>query len=145
MSSASGSNVPILYTANLILQVAMLLLLIVGRSLAKNKKFRSHGLMMTAATVLHVVSILLVMAPSFVRYFGVLLGRPNFGIVVTWIHVITGTLAAALAIFVVARWRLQKSTAVCIKRKQLMKPLLLLWATALLLGIGFYVFYYVSL
>jgi len=132
----------LLYDANLILQIVTIALLFLGRSYAKRKRFRTHGLIMTTATTLHVLSILLIMAPSFIRYFGALLGPPTLGIVITWIHAASGIVAAALALLVVTRWRLQTSTAACIKRRQFMKPLLFLWTTSLLLGIGFYILYY---
>ena len=132
----------LLYDTNLILQVVTIALLFLGRGYAKGKKFRTHGLIMTAATTLHVLSILLIMAPSFIRYVGVLIGPPTLGVVITWIHAASGIVAAALAIFVVTRWRLQTSTAACFKRKQFMKPLLFLWTTSLLFGIGFYILYY---
>jgi len=133
----------VLYDANLILQVVTIILLLLGRNYARRKKFRTHGLLMTTATTIHVLGILLIMAPSFIRYFGILIGPPTLGVMITWVHAAAGIAAAALAIFVVTRWRLQTSTVACARRRKLMKPLLYLWGATLLLGIGFYSWYYI--
>jgi hypothetical protein len=133
----------LLYDINLVLQVVTIIMLLVARSYARKKRFRTHGILMTTATAMHTIAILLIMVPSFARYFGILIGPPTLGVVITWVHAAAGMVAAVVAIFVVTRWRFQKSTAACARRRKLMEPLLYLWGTALVLGIGFYIYYYI--
>jgi len=128
-----------------LLEIAVLAILIVGYNYKKNKKLRTHGLTMTTAVILHTAAILTVMIPSVVMYGGLFLAEiTNPGVILTLIHIFAGSIADAIGIFLVAEWRFrQPPKMTCIKRKRLMKPLLGLWILALILGVVFYVVYYV--
>ena len=40
-------------------------------------------------------------------------------------------------------WRFNKATVECFKRKSMMKPVFYAWLAAAVLGVGFYIYYYV--
>ncbi|MEM3641271.1 MAG: hypothetical protein QXH37_05065, partial [Candidatus Bathyarchaeia archaeon] len=50
---------------SLVLQILAFLLIIVAMGLKARKKLRLHGTVMSVAVVLHTVTLLIVMAPSF--------------------------------------------------------------------------------
>jgi hypothetical protein len=56
----------VLATVSLVLQIVILVLLVGSVGLKGRKKFRQHGMTMLLAVVLHTITILLVMIPSFV-------------------------------------------------------------------------------
>ena len=106
-----GTKAPFLYDLNLILQIAILILVLVGSFFAKNKNYMKHGKIMTVAIALHTVLILLVMGPSFLVHLVLLLPPTlNSGVFVTWFHVLLGILAEALGLFVVIKWRLDSTS-----------------------------------
>jgi hypothetical protein len=144
MSGFLGTTAELPQDITLLSQIAILLILIVGYKSVKDKKLQSHGLIMTAAVILHSLTIFLVMIPSFIIYFDVLLTSPfSTGILITWIHVIVGILAELLGVFLVLGWRFRPQLIkICIQRKRIMWPLLILWTLASILGIGFYVYFY---
>jgi uncharacterized membrane protein YozB (DUF420 family) len=138
-----GTEAGMQYDANLILQIAVLVLLVIGRRLAKNKKLLTHGRAMGTLLILHTIAILLVMIPSFLINFGSLRNISDPRVIITWIHIILGTSAEALGVFLVSKWRFQpKSVAACVKRGHLMKSTFTLWALSAILGIAFYAVYY---
>ena len=138
-----GTGAGVQYDANLILQIAILVLLVIGRRLAKNRKLLTHGKAMGALLLLHTIAILLAMLPSFLTNFGSLRNISDPRVIITWIHIILGTSAEALGVFLVSKWRFQpKSVAACVKRGSLMKSTFILWTLSAVLGIVFYIVYY---
>ena len=144
MSGILGTRASLLYDINLLLQIATLLLLVLGYKYVKDNKLRRHGLTMAVATILHTSSVLLIMVPSFIAYFGILIGDfRNLGVIITWIHAVVGILTMMFGIYLVAIWRFQPpARMICARKKWLMRPTLALWAFALILGITFYAYYY---
>lgn len=125
-------------------QIAILLLLIVGYKFVRNRKLKTHGLIMTVAVALHTITIFLVMVPSFVSSLEVL-QRVTLSpiIIITVIHAITGIVTEVLGLFLIAEWRFRPPPNItCVKKKWLMAPLLLLWTFTLIMGIVFYIYYY---
>jgi len=130
------------FDITLLLQIVVLLMVILGYNFARSREYRRHGLMMTSAVILHAVTILLVMVPSFVLNFGILVTEPTMpGVMITWVHAAAGIIALAMGIFLISNWGF-RSESECMRRKRMMKPLLGLWVLALVLGISFYVYYY---
>ena len=125
----------------LLMQIAILLLLLLGYIYKRSGKLRKHGLIMGSAVILHLITIFAVMIPSFAINFS-LLREPSVGVIVTWIHVIIGATAIALGTRLVLSWRFSNEVAECRKNKKVMRPLLVLWAASLILGIAFYFIYY---
>ena len=144
MSGILGTKASLLYDNNFILQIVIVILISVSYFLKRKKKYVKHGAIMTGAVIVHAALIIFVMGPSFIIYFGLLISPPtNLGIIVTWIHVILGITSMILGIFIVTKWNFRNPTRLtCIQRKKWMKPTMITWVTALILGIGFYIFYY---
>jgi len=114
----------------------------VGYKYIKDKKLRTHGLIMTTAVISHTITILFVMIPSFIINFEILIKNIfSPGVIITWIHTVVGILTEMLGIYIVLKQRLLHRTA-CAKRKWIMKPLFILWTLASIMGILFYSYYY---
>jgi hypothetical protein len=125
----------------LFLEVAIIIALFVGRfKFARNKRFRAHGLTLTAAVGVHALSILLVMIPSFAVSLDILL-KDFFSpaIIITWVHAPLGLAILILGVYLVSVWRFQSPEATCYKRARLMRPLWLLWVFNLVLGLLLYI------
>ena len=139
-----GTHAGILADINLILQLAMLCVLIFGRSRAKGKKFGLHGRIMTVAVVLNAASLVTVMLPSLMLGLGFLVTNSTNPIsIITILHAIIGTIAELLGIYLVLKWRFSKTFVECIKNKKLMNPTIILWITTALLGIILYIGFYI--
>jgi hypothetical protein len=142
MSGLLGTRASLQYDLSLLIQIAVLLLLLLGYKYVREGKLRRHGLTMSAAVTLHVASIILIMVPSLVIHFGVLFTDVTSpGVIITWIHLPIGIYAAYVGISIVVNWRF-RSESLCMRKANMMKPLLVLWTIALFLGIAFYVYYY---
>jgi uncharacterized membrane protein YozB (DUF420 family) len=130
-------------TINLSLQIAVFFLLMGGYKLKRMKKFRQHGIAMFTAVVLHTISILVIMIPSF----SVIIpgSFPVIVLAVTSLHGILGILTEILGVFIVASWRLRTSLQYCTPKKKLMRFTLILWLSALILGILVYLHFYTTL
>jgi len=139
MSGFLGTRGSIASDLNLLTQIAILIILFVGIKFGKEKtkvSLKRHGRLMTLATILETVSILLVMGPSFAANLGAVLTEPSrIGFPVTLVHALFGGLAEVLGVTLVfkkfgnVRWWMRVTAAV--------------WLTASVLGIVFYINYYV--
>jgi uncharacterized membrane protein YozB (DUF420 family) len=137
----------VLATVSLFLQIVILILLFGSVGLKGKKKFRQHGITMLLAVVLHTITILLVMIPSFVSGF-----IPYFSTnisdavsIIAIVHGAAGILAEVLGVLIVAFWRLQKSLQYCAPRKKLMRVTLILWLIALFVGVLLYIILYLTI
>lgn len=134
-------------TVSLVLQIAILVLLFGSVGLKGRKKFRQHGMAMFLAVVLHTITTLLVMIPSFVSGF-----IPYFSTnisdavsIIAIVHGVAGILAEVLGVWIVTSWRLRKSLQYCAPKKKLMRVTLILWLTALFLGVLLYLSLYLTI
>ncbi len=126
-------------TVSLGIQIVVLCLLIGAVFLKTHKKYRQHGIVMFSAVVLHIVSILAVMVPSFRAYVGP--GVINFSdlwAIVTLVHVSAGFMTALLGIWLVGSWHLKTDVQGCFKKKRFMDVTLILWMLSIVLGILLY-------
>jgi len=130
-------------TISLSLQIAVLVLLVGGYKLKRMKKFRQHGIAMLTAVVLHTITILAVMIPSFRAIISE--EFPVIILAVTSLHGIIGIMTEFLGVFIVASWRLRTSLQYCQPKKKLMRLTLILWLTALFIGILVYLHFYTTL
>ncbi len=124
---------------SLVLQIIVLALIIFAVILKSKKKFGQHGLTMLGAVVLHIVSILAVMVPSFGLFFGS--GSINLADTVTMItivHAFAGLIAALLGVWLVVSWHLKADLKGCFQKKRLMDVTFGLWVLAIVLGIIIY-------
>ena len=129
-------------TVSLVLQIAILILLSGSLELKRRKKFRQHGITMLIAIVLHTISIIFVMIPSF-RV--ITAGDFTIFSLIAYVHGTAGALAELLAIWILLTWRLRTSIQYCAPKKKFMLLTLVLWLTAILLGILLYLYYYTTL
>ena len=139
MPGLFGTRASILSDLNLMLQILLLVILLVGFRLGKKKtgsSLKMHGRLMTILVALNGLLVLLVMGPSLFLNFGaaveevVVIGFP-----LTLLHHSIGLIAEILGLVLVFR----KFGKV----RTWMRVTFTCWLGALLLGIGFYVIYYV--
>jgi uncharacterized membrane protein YozB (DUF420 family) len=130
---------------NLILQIVMFLIIVIGLVYKNKRKFKIHGGIMGIAVILHVLSILLVMGPSFSEgYDFFTTATSELGVQTTWIHAIPGAIAMIMGIILVGAWALRPSNiAACSRMKRLMDITVLLWLISLIFGIATYIVFYV--
>jgi uncharacterized membrane protein YozB (DUF420 family) len=133
---------------NLVVQLIMGAALIVGAYLAKQKRYRAHGICQTAVLLLNLLMIGLVMGPSFHHQV-----RPAlFKGIHKWysglaiVHALLGITAELLGLYIVVvagtnilpRWLRFKEW------KRWMRTELVLWEFVLLSGLGTYYAWYVA-
>jgi uncharacterized membrane protein YozB (DUF420 family) len=127
-------------TISLCVESVVLVLLITGYLMKRQKKYRTHALTMLSALILHIISILIVMIPSLAAFFGGP-GAINFAdalVITALTHVSAGLLAALLGIWLVTSWHLQTNLQTCFKKKRVMDATITLWLIAFFLGIYLY-------
>jgi len=121
------------------LQIVILFLLILGLPFVKSKNEKKniakHGYLTVLALVLHTITVLIVMVPSFSTNFDSVGELSILQSTTVWLHAVTGIAAEILGIVLVASWAfkpLQQMT--CAKRKWLMAPTFIIWTTSLITG-----------
>jgi uncharacterized membrane protein YozB (DUF420 family) len=134
----------VLAFASLIIQIFVLFLLFYGYILKRKLKFRTHGLVMASAVILHLSTIFAIMIMSFRLLFSYYIVPAPLDVisVIGLIHGIAGSIAFVLGVIVVAAWHFSKDVEGCFKRKNLMRITLTLWIIALVLGIALFAIFY---
>jgi uncharacterized membrane protein YozB (DUF420 family) len=128
-------------TISLAIQIIVLVLLIIAWTLKNRKMFRQHGITMTAAVVLHIITIWYVMIPSFTSF----TASPGTSlelspiVIVSFIHVALGFITLALGIWLAISWHFKTELQTCFNNKKLMKPTLALWLITIGLGVTLYI------
>jgi uncharacterized membrane protein YozB (DUF420 family) len=134
-----SESVLLVSTLSLITELAVLGLLTFGYFAKRMKNYRQHGITMTTALVLHLITIFSWMAMSFIRYFSA--GSVDYGslsVLASFAHATFGIIAASLGVWLVASWHLQTDVQKCFARKRIMLTTITFWVTAILLGIVLY-------
>jgi uncharacterized membrane protein YozB (DUF420 family) len=131
-------------TTSLAIEIIVLFLLLYGYSLKRQLKFRRHGATMTAAVILHLITIFTIMAPSFVfavfpEY--IVPGISALISVVSLVHVVAGVSVASLGVWLVVSWRFRDVKG-CFARKKFMRFTIVAWLLALSFGIILYTIFY---
>ncbi len=123
----------------------MFLIIVISLVYKNKNKFKIHGGLMGIAVILHVLSLLVVMGPSFYDgYDYFMTATSELGVQTTWIHAIPGAIAMILGIVLVGVWALRPSNiAACSRRKRLMDITVLFWFISLIFGIATYIVFYV--
>jgi hypothetical protein len=131
---------PLSSDIGLFLEVGVIATLLVGRFFfARKGKVISHGYTLTIAIVLHSISVLAIMIPSFARSIDILFTEfSSPAIILTWVHAPLGLLVLILGAYLVSEWRFKSPQATCYRRVKLMRPLWLLWMLSLAMGILIY-------
>jgi len=124
---------------NLYLQIVFLAVVFVSLVFKKQKNFRLHGITMLVAVVLHLISVLVVMIPSYLSLLPqVSQSIMSAPVVTILVHGVIGILTVALAIWIVASWRLRQSLKYCMPKKKAMRVTLILWVITIILAILLY-------
>ena len=124
---------------NLYLQIVFLAVVFVSLVFKKQKNFRMHGITMLVAVVLHLISVIVVMIPSYLSLLPqVSQNIMSVPVVTVLVHGVIGILTVALAIWIVASWRLRQSLKYCMPKKKTMRFALILWVITIVLAILLY-------
>jgi uncharacterized membrane protein YozB (DUF420 family) len=144
MPGLFGTNALLQTDLNLLLQIITFLILLIGYGYERKGKFKVHGSLMGTAVLLHALSFLLVMGPSFfvsLEYFTK--ETYNLGAQTTLLHAVTGAITLIVGIGLVAAWALRPSdTAACSRKKRIMDVTFLLWLASLIFGTVAYLVFY---
>lgn len=125
--------------ASLALQVVIFFLLILGlpfvKGIGTKKNFMVHGGLTFLALILHTVLVFVAMIPSLGGGFGGFVGLSFSFSFIFWSHVILGTVALILGFTVLGFWVSKPlSKLACTRMKNVMAPLLIIWAISLING-----------
>lgn len=127
---------------NALIQIAILVLLLLGVEIKRRQKLVLHGSMMLGAVTLNLLSFVFIMLPSLLRT-EIISTQPLHVIsIVTLIHSSIGLLVMILGIWLMFSWRLRSSPVNCFKFRRLMRWTTILWLVALLMGFLLYYFLY---
>ena len=145
MTGIFGTGAVLQTDINLILQIVMFLIIVIGLVYKNKRKFKKHGGIMGIAVILHVLSFLLVMGPSlYENYDFFTTATSDVGVQTTWIHAAPGAIAMIMGIILVGAWTLRPSNiAACSRMKRIMDITVLLWLISLIFGITTYLVFYV--
>ena len=125
---------PFLSSLNMILQIAILILLLMGYLEARRKRnFLKHGYYLTFAMIINTLSFLLIMGPSLIEYR--IWAQPlNLLNIIVIIHAVVGLVVIVQGIWIFWGWRLQSNVKGCIYKRKKMKRTLYLWILAFITG-----------
>ena len=132
-------------TISLALQIAALTFLVVALALKNKKSYRQHGITVTIALLLHIITVAAVMVPTFSTFFtspGTLV--LDAVVIISLAHVALGFVALALGIGLVTAWHFKADLKSCFANKKAMRPTLVLWTVSILLGVVMYVIFWAS-
>ena len=145
MDGFLGTKAGIEADLNLVLHLAILLLIVTGFTFARKKRFEVHEKWMISAIMLVAVSFFAWMAPSYLGNWHVILEEfYTPGVIITNLHVVLGITSGILAIYIILRMKLGLPAKFTVKRvKRLMRTTFTLWWLTFILGLSFYIIYYV--
>jgi hypothetical protein len=130
--------------ANLVIQIAILLLIGLSLLLKRKKMFVWHGNVMLVAVMINGLLLISHMGPSLIYLLREEIPVLDSVAFVGLFHGIVGAVAEFLGIWLVGTWAyVQSETKYCIKRKKLMRIILAFWIAALALGFLYYVLHIV--
>jgi hypothetical protein len=130
--------------ANLVIQIAILLLIGLSLLLKKKKMFVWHGNVMLVAVMINGLLLISHMGPSLIYLLREEIPVLDSVAFVGLFHGIVGAVAEFLGIWLVGTWAyVQSETKYCIKRKKLMRTILAFWIVALALGFLYYLLHIV--
>ena len=142
-----GTAAPLYADIVLLLEIGMALSLLLGAFLARIRRYREHALCQSVVVLLNLTVVAVVMVPAFqgrvLPKLPARLGKTYY--LLSSVHAVLGISAEAAALYILlaagtralpAAWRLRNY-------KSWMRSTLALWWSALLLGIGTYMRWYV--
>ncbi|MGA2767384.1 MAG: hypothetical protein ABSF24_03600 [Candidatus Bathyarchaeia archaeon] len=137
-------NAVFLSDVNLLLQLAILVLLVLGFSFKRRGVYLKHGATMGIAVALHTFTIFAIMVPSLLALTGSF--ENLLAELVIFSHAVLGSLVELLGLYLVVAWvSHHQEVKVCLGNKKFMKPTMILWLLELALGIIVYILLYVPI
>ncbi len=141
-----GTKAPTGADIDLLLQIFLFIMILVGFRFARQKNFTIHGYKMTLVVIINTILIFAFMIPSVEK---LPIGASQFVIslllVLTPIHVFGGTITKILAIYLVLRMYAPLPSFLKIKNFRLvMQVTLVLWILMIFTGFGQYILRYVT-
>lgn len=137
-------NAVFLSDVDLLVQLAILVVLVLGFSFKRRGVYLKHGETMGIAVALHTFTIFAIMMPSLLALtdsFENLLAE-----LVIFSHAVLGSLVELLGLYLVVAWvSHHQEVKVCLGNKKFMKPTMILWLLELALGIIVYILLYVPI
>ena len=145
MSGLLGTKADLSADLNLLLHLAILIFIITGFTFARRKKFEIHEKWMFSAIILVAVSFFAWMAPSYIGNFHVIVSEfYSPGAIITNMHVAFGATTGTLALYIVLMMKFDLPERFTVKRvRRLMRTTFTLWWISFILGLSFYLWYYV--
>lgn len=131
-----GTNAPLAADVNLIVQIIALSLLLVGFYFVRKRKLRRHSRLMKTAIIAQFGALIVWMGPSLILNIGAFASL-GFGQLVTGLHAVGGAIALTLAIGAAFHRSL-----ISRRLRHTMRATFIVWGFAAVLGIAFYVYYY---
>ena len=127
----------------LLLQLGVFLLVVGGFALKKGRMFRAHGFTMSTGLILHLVTIGVIMVPSFLSLIPHIT-RPPLGelSLLLPVHAVLGGATAVLGFWIVGSWRMRRSLQFCTPKRRWMRVTLWVWGFSLLSGFLLYLFFF---
>lgn len=139
MATYLGFSIATVAAASLIVQTIAYLILILGYTIARKKRFQKHKKTMAAATLLNFVSLFLVMLPVFYSLvYGISLSTVSTTSLIVIVHHSIGLITLVLASIVILRG----CTSIIKNTKILMITIFTLWSITYFLGIIVYLMFY---
>jgi hypothetical protein len=139
-----GTTANLIFDINFIIQLVLIVLLIIGYTQKRTWKY--HGIIMGIATLTMITTVLLIMGPSLVANWPVLVLFPTSpGSLVTFVHVVFGLIALAAGLTYTIRFlyfSASKKPLRCGTRTQ-MRIQFTIWILTFIFGLAFYIYYYV--
>jgi uncharacterized membrane protein YozB (DUF420 family) len=142
-----NANAPFTADLNLLFQIVILVFLLAGVSIAKLRhSIAKHGVVMGIAVILNSVSIAFVMIPSSLSFGGLFSAPFSVPALVVLLHIVLGSLAEILGIWLVVTWAFRRQDVkTCAKKKNVMRGTILLWLIELFLGVYVYTMLYLPI
>ena len=145
MAGIFGTNAVLITDLNLLIQIASFILVLCAVVYKIKTKFKIHGSIMGVAVLLHFITFLVAMGPSFVGNFTFFTTETLLTAVqILWVHAISGAVSLVLGIFLVVMWVPKVSNIKpCFGRKRIMDATIVSWAISLAFGIAAYIAFYI--
>jgi uncharacterized membrane protein YozB (DUF420 family) len=145
LSGIFGTSAVLITDLNLIVQIIAFILVLTALVYKAKGKFKIHGSIMGVAVILHFVTFIVAMGPSFVKSIDFFMTETSqLGVQTLWVHALTGVLSLVLGFFLVFAWITNASKIeLCFRRKRIMDATIILWALSLVFGIATYLIFYI--
>ncbi|MHA2026822.1 MAG: hypothetical protein ACW98U_13065 [Candidatus Thorarchaeota archaeon] len=138
-----GTRADTIFEVNLLVQLVLIIILVIG--VYQRRPLKRHGTIMALATLLNFGTTALIMLPSLISNWHVIVTNPfNLGVGITLAHSIGGSLALALGILFSVRFFIATRNSRPLKCgvRRVMISTFIMWIAALGGGVAFYLYYY---